>query len=305
MTACFLLAIALLASLISHGSAEIDEELVKISLRAMELVEVLKDKDTADLEHARLFVDGSVAALLVKEDGYCFAIFDTTEPLNLADWGENIDLGYSEICRLDDEESCCMVRRGYHQAYAEPNYRVALDVGIIDCYAIGYEIIFAGHSAGGAIASVAAVALSAGAKPILISFGQPPSLVGDCSVIDKNKYYHWVNTDVNGDGNLDYDPVPDITLTSGSKQAGRLLLMGEGIVVLYESGEAPSMMSWGFDAVAHATGRYIERLNQYQGKGDLNTSGWGMGFACNVDEECMSGKCEGSPSYWRSGTCQE
>jgi len=116
-----------------------------------------------------------------------------------------------------------------------------------------------------------------------------------------------VNTDVNRGGDLDYDPVPFLTLTSGAKQMGQLLLMGEDTsnVVVYSNGEVPSMMSWGIDVAAHFYFNYIDRLNAYQGKGGLSTRGWAKDFACNVDEECESEKCGGSLSYWKSGTCED
>lgn len=294
----------LLASLLSTGYTEIEEEIVKISFRAIQLVEVLRRQDTSDLEHARLFLDGSDAALLVKEDGYCFAIFDTTEPFSLTEWDKNVDSGSADICALSDETSCCTAGREYERAYSEPKYRVSLDVGIVDCHTEGYKIIIAGHGAGGAIASVAAVALMSVTNATLITFGQPPSFMGDCPVINSDNYYHWVNTHVNEEREtLDYDPVPDLTLTAG---ASHVLLIGEDKenVVQYTKGKAHSMTSWGFDAMAHSLSRYIDRLNGYQGKGDLGT-GWGKGFVCNTDAECQSGSCEScSSSYWKSGKCQ-
>ena len=304
ITSRLLLLTALLASLIYSGSATVDEKIVTLSLRAMELVEKLRDKSKDGLPDATLYKDDSDAALLVKENGYCFAIFDTTEALSLEDWMKNIDTASEEICVLGGGP-CCMARRGYQRAYTKPDYRASLDVAIIDCFGEGYDIVLAGHSAGGAIASVAAVALGE-MNPLLLTFGQPASIVGDCDVIDEDKYYHWMNTDVNGGGdNLDYDPVPDLTLTAGAKKYGQLILMGEdrSNVVCYKSGNAPSMMSWGFDVWAHSSNFYLERMNGYQGRGDLSTKGWDIGFACNVDEECRSGTC-GDSSYWRSGTCK-
>lgn len=305
---------ALLGLLASAVTADVPERIVQISLRAMELVEALKDQNMAELTDARLFVNGSDAALLAKEDGNCYAIFDTTEAFSLADWGKNIDPATAEICSLPHDKVCCKARRGYQQAYVLPSYRASLDVGIMMCYEQGYEIILVGHSAGGAIASVAAVALSE-MDPTILTFGQPAALVGNCSVINEEKYYHWVNTDVNtgwlswgGDENLnlDYDPVPDLTLTTGSQHVGQLLVMGndEENVVLYRNGKTPNMMTWGFDAMAHSSSQYIERLESFQDKGDLGTAGWSKDFVCNVNEECRSGTCGGTTSYFKSGTCQ-
>jgi hypothetical protein len=49
------LLITLLVSLISNVSAEINDEIVKLSVLAMELVEVLQSKDASDLPQARLY----------------------------------------------------------------------------------------------------------------------------------------------------------------------------------------------------------------------------------------------------------
>lgn len=276
----------------------------------MELVEVLRRKDVSELgDGAKLYKDGSNAALLVKEDGYCFVIFDTTESFSMADWSKNIDPRTSEICSLPNERYCCDARRGYVRAYSKPDYKVSLDEAIIiECFSKGHDVILSGHSAGGATAAVAAVALDE-INPTVITFGQPASLVGDCSVINEDRYYHWVNTDLNNSGrNLDYDPIPDLSLTSGTRHYGHRIVMGNDKenVVVYRDGEVPGMVDWGFDAWAHESDEYIDRLKQYDGS--LGTDGWKAGLACNIDDECISKKCEretGDPSYWRSGTCQE
>jgi hypothetical protein len=303
------------ALLVTSVTADVAESVVKMSLRAMQLVEALQDENITDLSDARLFVDGSEAALLVKEDGYCYAIFDTTETFSLADWAKNIDPATEKVCAVPHNQDCCTARRGYHQAYTSPDYRAPLDVAIMMCYEEGYEVVLAGHSAGGAIATIAAVSLSEIDMTVL-SFGQPASLLGKCSLIHEDQYYHWINTEVNkgwlggDDENLDYDPVPNLSLTAGTEHFGRILIMGDDKdnVVLYQNNTVPSMTTWGFDAMAHKSSRYIERLESYLGRGDLATNGWSEGFPCNQNTECLSGKCEitqGGASYWQSGKCQD
>jgi hypothetical protein len=223
----------------------------------------------------------------------------------LADWGKNLDPSSSEVCALPNGP-CCMARRGYARAYNTPSYKETLEAELTDCYSSGRQVILAGHSAGGATANVAAVVLSA-FDPLVITFGQPASLVGDCPMINQDEYYHWVNTDVNHGGrNLDYDPVPDLTVTAGAKQVGQRIVMSDDTknVVLYRNGKAPSIGSWGADLGAHNSDRYLKRLKKYQSKA-LETNGWAADFRCNVDEECLSNNCSGDPSYWRSGKCQD
>jgi predicted alpha/beta-hydrolase family hydrolase len=304
----FLLVTALWACLPPTIHADIDAEIVGLSLRAIILSESLRQKDLRGLSDATLFEDGSDAALLVKEDGYCFAIYDTTEALSIADWAKNIDTGSRDICSVSDSEQCCRARRGYVNAYSNPDYRDELNSDIIKCNEDGYKVILAGHSAGGATASVAAVALSE-IDLTVISFGQPAVIIGECTLIDQDNYYHWINTDVNGSGsNLDYDPVPFITLTNGAKQMmGKSILIGDDPenVVQYTNGEIPGMFSWGIDVFAHRSRRYVERLKAYEKNGGLKTNGWSAGYDCNLDAECISGDCgEDSPKYWSSGKCQ-
>ncbi len=288
--------------------ADIDAEIVELSLRAMILSEALQQKDIGGLSDATLFQDGSDAALLVKEDGYCFAIYDTTQAFSIADWVKNIDTGSQEICSASDEDQCCTARRGYVNAYSDPDYRAELDSAIINCTEDGYKVILAGHSAGGATAAVAAVALSDAVEPTVLSFGQPAVIIGECTLIDQSKYFNWINTDVNGkESNLDYDPVPFITLANDAKLMGRTILIGDDPdnVVQYTNGEIPEMFGWGIDIGAHTSNRYIERLKAYVESGDLKTNGWGAGYDCNLDAECISEDCgEDSPTYWSSGKCQ-
>lgn len=310
MTGRLLLFTTLVACLHFTVSAVIDEKIVKLSLRAMELVEKLQDESTSGLDDATFYKDGSDAALLANEtvsgSNYCFVIFDTTKAFSLIDWLKNIDPRTEEICVLGGGP-CCTARRGYQRAFAEPDYTADLELAVFDCFGERIEIVLAGHSAGGAIATAAAVALSE-LDPLVLTFGQPEAIVGDCEEFNEDKYFHWVNTVVNGGGDdLEYDPVPDLSLTDGTKKYGQLILMGddEDNVVRFGSENAPaSMATWGSDLWAHRSSKYIDRLQGYQDRaGDLSSEGWKDGSLCNMNEECRSGRCEGV-SYWESGTCE-
>ena len=57
-------------------------------------------------------------------------------------------------------------------------------MAIMMCYEQGYEVILAGHSAGGAIATVAAVSLSE-INSTVLSFGQPASLWATVHLLTK------------------------------------------------------------------------------------------------------------------------
>jgi len=77
-----------------------------------------------------------------------------------ADWWQNINLGTQGICHGDDDDDCCSVRQGYHDAYLQPNYREEMEEAIHNCACPTCDVVLTGHSQGGAIAAVAAVVLA-------------------------------------------------------------------------------------------------------------------------------------------------
>ena len=271
----------------------------------MKLNEALRTENLSEFPTAKLYIDGSDAALFYQDATHCFAAFDSTTASDIMDWLKNIDPTVGRICALDNASDCCSARKGFKAAYSHPSYKTNLENDVLTCMNEGKEVVLTGHSAGGATAAVAAVALRE-TNPTIITFGQPASIVGDCPVINEDKYYRFVNTDVNQRNNLDYDPVPSLTFTIGSLQLGNLFLVCDDVnnVVHFGSGNTPSIINWGFDPEAHEAPRYLARLVKYQGKGDLGTNGWATGFACNLDEECDSGQCAGWPWYWSSGKCR-
>jgi hypothetical protein len=92
-----------------------------------------------------------------------------------------------------------------------------------------------GHSAGGAIAAVAAVAMD-DTKPTIITFGDPGSIIGSCSPVNAGKYYRFANTIKDTQGTLDYDPIPYYNWSAD--QRGKLFIMGDDAnnVVYYGDG---------------------------------------------------------------------
>jgi hypothetical protein len=285
-------------------SSVLDRETLQLSLLAARLCRAVESEDLTDFPSASIYRDYPYAALFYEYENYCFLVPDTTERGDLNDWWTNIDPTTARVCPNDGIGECCTGRAGFVRSYVNTDYKNELEQQISDCLNSGEkELVITGHSAGGATATVAHVVWSQ-ANPIVITFGQTASLVGNCSVINTDRYYRFANTIVNENSNLDYDPVVGVTLTVGAAQVGDLFLMGDDQdnVVRFSSGTAPSFMNWGFDVDSHYLFKYIDRLESYQDK-DLGTDGWAAGFYCNVDEECKSGKCEGWTWYWSSGKC--
>lgn len=306
---------------------QLDEKLMDISLRASELSAELLNDDPF-IEGANVYVDEPDAALFLREGNVCFAVFRATTP-NLADWFQNLDPFNGMICSQSNQ--CCMTRNGFRRAYTDPSYRESLELDIRSCKSScpACELVFAGHSQGGAIATVAAVAL-ADVDPTIITYGQPGTIADDCPYINVKKYYRFVNTVVDQEGTLDYDPVS--YLTFNADHLGHLIVMSndDRNVVHYGNGRGPSILRFGWERSAHAIGSYLDRFRNYQRNVPLGIDGWDIGFECSIDEECVSpkhcvgnhchhglngdpckidkdcdsGRCEGWLSYLLLGTCE-
>jgi hypothetical protein len=317
-----------LASLIPlAASFSLGEDLIELSLRAVELAAAVQTQEPNAVAGSNFYIDGPNAALFVREGDYCFIVFDSTKP-TAEDWWQNLDPSFNDICSSSGD--CCEARAGFVQAYTSSSYKDTLEADMRLCmYTCPQcEAVLMGHSQGGAVALVAAIAM-ADIKPTIITFGQPASIVGSCPPIDVEKNYRFVNTVEDAQGTLDYDPVSYLNLSAD--HMGKLFIMGndDENVVYYGDGNGPNPVSFGSEFNAHEISDYVNRLLSYQGKGEIGTSGWRMGFSCNVNEECMdkscvygwchrgddgdpcnrdndcdSGRCEGYSSYVWSGTCR-
>lgn len=231
------LSVVALAFLLKSGQAleTLDEYLMDLSLRAAELSKSLNLME--EVPGTSFYVDEPDAALFLKENNYCFAIFRGTKP-RIDDWLSNLDPFEGEVCSPSGH--CCKTRRGFQQAYDLPGYKYSLEDQVRSCKNDCPEctVVFTGHSQGAAIAAVAAVAMD-DLDPTVITFGQPGTIVGDCLPINADKYYRFVNAvtdELTGIG-LDYDPVP--CLHWDTDHMGHLIVMGTSV---FECGN--TVLSW-------------------------------------------------------------
>lgn len=202
-------------------SVVLDDELVDLTLRTMHLASELQFSDAPSISGGLVFIDEPDAAIFVQEDNYCFGIFRGTTP-NIADWIQNLDPFTGQVCSTEGQ--CCKTRRGFQRAYNLPDYKDDLEENLRSCKANcpDCEVVLAGHSQGGAIASIAAVAMD-DLDPTVIAFGQPGSIIGDCAPINVDKYYRFVNTLLDGN-RVHYDPVPYLNFNTDHR--GHLFIMG-------------------------------------------------------------------------------
>ena len=230
-------------SVVSAATELLDENMMALSIRAMELFTVVHSQDNSSLEGSNLYVDGPNAALSFTEDNYCFAVFDGTTP-TVEDWWQNLDPYESSICSFTSKD-CCTTRQGFRRAVTNSNFTELLAQDVINCTTTcpECEVVISGQSQGGALANVFAIAYMQNLDPTIIAFGPPGSIQGECSPLNLEKVYVFVNTGIDKDGFLFYDPVP--SLNWQTEQRGHWFVMGEDKenVVFYEDNEAPDLFA--------------------------------------------------------------
>ena len=228
---------------------EISERLLQLSKDAMDLsaLSFQNDVDVAeqDFEYYRFFHDEPEQAIVAAVHGYCFAAFRGSIA-SWGDWYQNLQPGMTPVCRhsdVDDEEKCCSnVRSGFHAAY-NSSIRAALETSLQECLA-NYTscsntddeqgnkgnsscLVFTGFSSGGAIAHVASL-YHADRNPLLITFGQPPTVDPDgCALFPTSQIYRWVNTIGNflGQERFAYDIVSSASFYTQAGQVGHMLVL--------------------------------------------------------------------------------
>jgi hypothetical protein len=309
----------------------LDNELVHLSIRCMELAYQVQLHEANTVENSYFYQDGPHAAMFVQQDNYCFLVFDSTHSGEdgLADWYVNFDPSNTDICAPDG--TCCRTRSGFKRAY-DTSYRQVLDQQVRDCYSDGAnKVVVVGHSQGGGIAPVGAVAL-ADTDPTLVLFGAPGSINDDCPPLSREKYHRWLNTYVGSDGKVSHDPVANLNWRS--EQYGHMYLMGNdpNNIVHYSHGEYPIYTK--FAPQAHQLLLYTNKFAAFETTRNAGISigmdGWAVGYPCNQDSECidscidgkcqevgavgswcngdgdcLSGRCEGNIRFIQAGTCQD
>lgn len=311
---------------LEQAAGALDASLVDLVSRAMELAFQVQTQDV-DIIQGDFYIDGPHAAMFAEQDKYCFVAFDSTHP-DFADSWVNWDPFNGDICT--NYGDCCRTRNGFRRAYEDPYYRDIIEQQVRNCKTtLGKEIVMVGHSQGGGIAPVGAVAL-ADVDPTVIIFGAPGSINDECPPLNLQKYHHFTNTLVTDKGSLRYDHVNNINFRS--ERYGNLYVMGDDPhnVVHYTHKNYPIYTA--FDGRAHQRHRYEHKIATLMDTVDagteIGTNGWSIGFPCNKDSECIdkcvdgkchrglngdpcnrnadcdSGRCEGIGTWLVSGTCE-
>jgi hypothetical protein len=273
---------------------EFSEGPVNLSVRAAELSQAAY-YDNITIAGMTRYEDEPDVALTVQEGDVCFGVFRGTTT-SLADWMQNINLLTSEVCPSNVTRlgGCCLARAGFVEAYFQTSYFLDFEADMRLCkeQCPGCEVVLTGHSQGGAIAAIAAVSLN-DLNPMVITIGEPASIVGECDSIDQSRYFRFINTivvEIDGIDGLGYDIIPFL-YPPGTDQVGQVLLLGDDDknVVYYLDQEWLDIQVAELNVTAHMTSGYVDHLKALQASGSfpIGGNGWAKGFVCNQPSECI------------------
>jgi len=310
---------------------EISERLLRLSKDAIDLSSLTFQSDIdvaeAGFEYYRFLKDEPEQAIVAAVNGYCFVAFRGSIA-SVGDWYQNLQPGMTPVCANTNEQNvtnCCDVRSGFRAAY-DSSIRPELEASLQECIAehascsnddddVEEEsgnscVVFTGFSSGGAIAHVASL-YHADLNPLLITFGQPPTVRKGCDLFPTDRIFRWVNTFDNflGQGMYAYDIVASASFYSQASQVGHMLVLPpENSVGVAYFGLDPDDEVWQAkpgslfahpheNVIWNPTFRpgYRERLTfliMNIGEYPLVANGFTKGLLCAKDYECKSGRCE-------------
>lgn len=261
-----LLAFACLVSCVRSDRADwpelvLDERVLRISVIAADLsalayataedIEVWKVNnettgetyfDHPDYDEISFYTEEPDQAIVAKKEGRCYIAFRGTNA-NIDDWLQNAGLGTAQIFKDNDVESgeSCDARGGFADFLATEvvsEGRAAVGACYETCEDKDDCLVITGHSQGGAISTVAAITLFS-LNPIVVTFGQPPSIDADCPYVNNTRFYRYVNwiQDEGQDNDIGFDLVVFApNWISGSVHYGYNILVGEDPGNVYYGG---------------------------------------------------------------------
>jgi len=247
-------------------------------------------------------------ALIAKKHGRCFLTFRGTTR-QFSDWMQNFTPDNRNIFRDNDRSlGSCSARTGYANFLDRPVAREALS-GIMGCIATCDDdddcLILTGHSQGGAQALVASIIFNQN-NPMLINFGQPPTLKPGCDYVPE-RYYRYVNSMEIRKNDIQFDMVPSAPLISlGLKHYGHGILLGDDPSAVHymgfnENGDIrPPRFAQDLGTTCHEMGLkgqpygYEEKVGRFVSNyPNIRTDGFGAGNICEgyAKEICQSKIC--------------
>jgi hypothetical protein len=197
-----------------------------------------------DYDEIDFYIEEPDQAIVAKKEGRCYLAFRGTNA-NIDDWLQNAGLGDADIYKdnidTGNAADSCEARGGFADFLSSgPVARGRADLQ--DCYDTCADpddcLVITGHSQGGAISALAAITTFS-LNPIVVTFGQPPSVDPDCPFIDNTRFYRYVNwlQDPGQDDDIGFDLVVYApNWISGSVHYGFNVLVGEDPTNVYYGG---------------------------------------------------------------------
>lgn len=239
------------------------------------------------MSDVRVFEDQLDRALVRHIDNTCYVSFRGTT-------GSIFD-NLQSVPRLIPRRACgaagcCFVERGVHEAYYS-GFVNDLEAEVEECTQRcegdhGCPVVLTGYSQGGAIATVAAIALSK-YNPTLITYGQQPAAWFGCSVLDNMETYLRFTSMCPEDGEPHYDAVTYFGNPLVSRQSGTMVMLGNGAAATIGKNSRQTFlpMSGSCHDLEGEYQRSIDNLDV----GPIE--GYPLGSMCTSSLECASGRC--------------
>jgi hypothetical protein len=287
--------------------------------------------DHPDYDEINFYTEEPDQAIVAKKEGRCYLAFRGTNA-NIGDWLQNAGLGDADIYKDNIDtgnlEDSCEARGGFADFLSSgPVARGREDLQ--HCYDSCEDpddcLVITGHSQGGATSSLAAITVFS-LNPIVVTFGQPPSLDPDCPFINNTRFYRYVNSlqDAGEEDDIGFDLVVYApTWISGSVHYGFNILVGEDPTNVFYGGFGDDVEFFpnrvDNKAAAHSMAgedySYQSRIEGlFENLPDIGTDGFVEGTICEdsymelcqanscvenkclrvggVNETCIKGSCE-------------
>lgn len=290
----------------TEAAVVLNEAFFQLTLTTLNLAIFLElgiEPDLTQFEYIKEYTSKADKSIVAKKDGKCFVAFRGS--VGILDSVANFFPGYWPICPSGVNHCSCLARKGFFTGY-DTDLRAQRDADIQTCVESctdnSFEtcLIVSGHSRGGSIAHVATVALQQ-YNPLTITSGHGRSLSRHHCNLNPTRMIRFVNSrhdDIHG---MAYDRWPFFhQIDHLMWNHGITYILSDDITNLANigvNGWSPGLLA---DDTAHALirppedqGGYRNRIERIidMGMYPVNTNGYGPGFHCTRDIECMSRKC--------------
>lgn len=263
-----------------------------------------------DYDEIKFYVEEPDQAIVAKKGGRCYLSFRGTNS-NIDDWLQNLGLGDAQIYKDNNdtglEADRCEARGGFADFLRSgpvARGRADLQVCVDTCEDPDDCLVITGHSQGGAISTLAAITVYS-LNPIVVTFGQPPSIDADCPYVRNERFYRYVNwmQDPGQDDDIGFDLVVYApNWISRSVHYGFNILVGEDPSSVYYGGYSddiefyPSRIDYKAAAHTMSEADYSYQSRVYaliENLPDIRTDGAVGGTICKpaYPELCVQKSC--------------